>query len=127
MDEDTVAAAIIDVAFDVHRRFGPGLLESAYQALMVYGLRKRGLAVESEVPVPLQWEDVRLEVGFRADLIVNGLVIVELKSVEQLHDVHKKQLLTYLKVSGKRLGLLINFGAALLKDGICRIANGMPR
>ena len=126
MHENELAEAVLDVAFEIHRRFGPGLLESAYKALMVHALRKRGLMVESEVPVPLHWDGIVIDVGFRADLVVGGLLMVELKSVEKMADVHKKQLLTYLKVSGKRLGLLINFGAALLKEGICRIANGMP-
>ena len=126
MDENRIAEGVIDVAFEIHRALGPGLLESAYQALMTHGLRKRGFAVDSETPMRLHWDGVTIDVGFRADLVVNGLVIVELKSVEKVADVHKKQLLTYLRVSGKRLGLLINFGEALLKDGICRVANGMP-
>jgi GxxExxY protein len=125
--ENQVAQTILDVAFEVHRRWGPGLLESAYHALLLHGLRKRDLAVQTQVPVTLRWDDVLIDVGFRADLIVGDLVIVELKSVEKLADVHRKQLLTYLKVAGKQLGLLINFGEALLKDGICRIANNMPQ
>jgi GxxExxY protein len=93
--------------------------------VLEYELRKHGLHVEREVAVPIQWEGVELDVGFRADLIVEGKIIVELKSVEQVARVHKKQLLTYLRVADKRLGLLINFGAPLLKEGIARVANGL--
>ena len=126
MDENQIAAIAMDVGFDIHRRFGPGLLESAYQALMVHGLRKQGLCVNTEVMMPLEWDGVHIDAGFRADIVINDLVIIELKSVEFLADVHKKQLLTYLRVSGKRLGLLMNFGQAMFKDGFVRIANGMP-
>jgi GxxExxY protein len=89
-------------------------------------LKKRGLWVEFEVPVPVVWEDVRLDIGFKADLIVEGKLLVELKSVEQIASVHKKQLLTYLRLTNCRLGLLINFGSELIRDGISRIANGLP-
>ena len=126
MDANQVAKGIVDVAYHVHTKLGPGLLESVYQAVMGYELRKRGLHVEVEVPVPVEWEEVKLEVGFRADLIVERCVIIELKSIEQVAPVHKKQLLTYLKLTNCRLGLLINFGAALTKDGISRVVNGLP-
>lgn len=109
----------------IHQALGPGLLESAYERVLAYELRKRGFDVETQVAVPLRYEDVLIEEGFRADIIVNGLVLVELKSVEKLSPVHKKQVLTYLKLTGIRLGLLINFGEALLKDGVVRVANGM--
>ena len=125
MTENDVAKIIVDAAYKIHTHFGPGLLESAYQALLVYELQKRGLTVATEQPVPLDYEGVHLDVGYRADLIVQNLVIVELKSVEQIAPVHKKQLLTYLKVADKHLGLLINFGAVLIKDGITRIVNGL--
>ena len=120
-----VTGEIIDAAMVVHRGLGPGLLESVYQAALVHELRKKGLGVEVEAPVPVAWDGMVLEAGFRADLIVEGLVIVELKSVEAVAPVHKKQLLTYLRLADKRVGLLINFGAELLKSGITRVANGI--
>jgi len=107
----------------IHKGLGPGLLESVYQKILVYELRKRGLRVEEEVPIAVRWDEIEMDLGFRADLIVEGKVIVELKSVEKTASVHRKQVLTYLKVSGLRVGLLINFGEALLKDGVCRLVN----
>ena len=121
--ENQITGAIIDAALDIHRRLGPGLLESVYTAVLAHELRKRGLHVDVEVPIPVEWEEVRLSVGFRADLIVERAVIVELKSVETTAPVHKKQLLTYLRLADKRVGLLINFGMVLLKDGIHRVVN----
>jgi GxxExxY protein len=126
MTENEIAAIVVDVAFKIHTQYGPGLLESAYQALMVYELRKRGLKVEAEKPIPLLHESVVIDVAYRADLVVEDKVIVELKSVEEAPRVFKKQLKTYLKIADKRLGLLINFGAVLIKDGISRVANSMP-
>jgi len=123
MSENDVARIIVDVAYQVHTRLGPGLLESVYEAVMLHELRKRGLHVQNQVPMPVEWDGVRLEVGFRADLIVEGCVIVELKSVEAVVPVHKKQLLTYLRLADCRLGLLVNFGSELIKDGISRIVN----
>jgi len=125
MTENEIAKIIVDAAFKIHTRVGPGLLESAYQALLVYELKRRGLSVVTEQPIPIHYEDVHLEVGYRADLVVEDKVIVELKSVEQIAPVHPKQLLTYLKLADKRLGLLINFGDALIKNGITRIVNGL--
>lgn len=124
MTHNEVTGAIIDTAITVHRLLGPGLLESVYLQVMAHELRKRGLRVRTEVPVPVVWEDVRLEVGFRADLLVEEMVAVELKSVEALAPVHKKQLLTHLRLMDKRVGLLINFGVEVLKDGIHRVVNG---
>jgi GxxExxY protein len=118
-----ITAMIVDVAIHIHRRLGPGLLESVYQAVLAHELRKRGLCVEVERPIPVEWDDVRLEVGFRADLIVEDVVVVELKSCEGVAPVHKKVLLTYRRLTDKRVGLLINFGAELLKDGIHRVVN----
>lgn len=107
------------------KHYGAGLLESAYESLMIYLLKQRGFAVERQVAVPLIINCITLEdVAYRADLIINGQLMVELKSVSELHNAHKKQLLTYLKLADKRLGLLINFGAPLLKGNIVRIANG---
>jgi GxxExxY protein len=125
MNENEIAKEIVDAAYKVHTTLGPGLLESVYQAVLEYELRKRGLQVKAEQPIPVVYEGVHLEVGFRADLIVEDKVIVELKSVETLHPVHKKQLLTHLRLANKRLGLLINFGAFLIKDGISRVVNGL--
>ena len=104
----------------------PGLLESVYEVSLAYELEKRGLQAERQKPLPVVYENVRLEEGFRADLVVSDLVIVELKSVEEIAPVHKKQLLTYLRLTDKHLGLLINFEAAKKKDGISRIVNGLP-
>ncbi len=125
MTHNEISRIIVDVAVDVHRRLGPGLLESVYQTILAHQLRKRGLGVEVEVPIPILWDDIALEIGFRADMIVEKLVVVEVKSVESLAPVHKKQLLSYLRLADKRLGLLINFGESLLKDGIHRIVNGL--
>jgi GxxExxY protein len=125
MTHNEISQVIVDTALHMHRTLGPGLLESVYLEVMVHELRKRGLEAVREAPVPVVWEGMKLEVGFRADIIVDGLVIVELKSVESVAGVHKKQLLTYLRLADKKLGLLINFGAELLKDGIFRIVNGL--
>ncbi|HCS40988.1 MAG TPA: GxxExxY protein [Anaerolineaceae bacterium] len=125
MNENEIAKIVVDVAFKIHTQIGPGLLESAYQAFMVFELKKRGLSVESEVPMPVQYDGVRVDVGYRADLLIEKSVIVELKSIEKVIDIHKKQLLTYLKMSNLRLGLLINFGVPLIKDGITRIVNDL--
>lgn len=110
----------------MHTRLGPGLLESVYEAIMEYEITKRGLSVDHQRPLPVIYEEVRLKVGFRPDLIVEGKVIIEVKSVEVIAPVHMKQLLTYLRLSDKRLGLLINFGGALIKDGIRRVVNRLP-
>lgn len=124
-DLNDVSGQIVDAAIHIHMKLGPGLLESVYTRLLAYELEKRGLVAEREVPVPVVYDDIRFEEGFRADLIVEKSVIVGLKSVETLAPVHSKQLLTYLKLMDYRLGLLINFGAPLLKDGIKRIANNI--
>jgi len=121
-----ITGVIIDTAIDIHRRLGPGLLESVYAKVLAYELRKRGLHVDTECPIPVEWETVRLDVGFRADLIVEHAVIVELKSIETVAPVHKKILLTHLRLADKRVGLLINFGVELLKKGIFRVVNNMP-
>ena len=125
MTENEVAKAIVDAAYHVHKTLGPGLLESAYEAALRYELSQRGLAFACQRPVPLIYNGVHLDMGFRLDLIVEEKVIVEIKSVEQLHPVHGKQLLTYLRLAEKRLGLLINFNTTLIKDGISRIVNGL--
>ena len=126
MTENDIAKEIVDAAYKIHTKTGPGLLESAYEAILIYELRKRGLRVVSQEPIPVVYEEVELEVGYRADLIVENKVIVELKSVEKTAPVHKKQLLTYLKLANMRLGLLINFGESLIKTGFTRIVNNLP-
>ena len=118
-----VSRVIVDTAIYVHRKLGPGLLESVYLHVLAFELRKRGLVVETEVPIPVVWEGMRFEIGFRADLIVNDAIIIELKSIEAVAPVHKKKLLTYLCLTDKRLGLILNFGAELMKDGIFRVVN----
>lgn len=126
MNENEIAKIIVDVAYKMHVALGPGLLESAYEVVMEHELLKRGLTVGRQVDVPIFYDGIKMETGFRADLIVNDLVIIELKSVEQIHPVHPKQLLTYLKLTDKKLGLLINFNVPLIKNGITRIVNGLP-
>ncbi len=125
MKHNDVTGIIIDTSMDIHRRLGPGLLESAYQKVLAYELRKRGMDGVEEQPIPVVWDEVKHDVGFRTDLIFNGLVVVELKSVESIARVHKKVLLTYLRLADKRVGLLINFGEELLKTGIHRVVNNL--
>ena len=125
MTENEIAKIIVDAAYRVHVTLGPGLFESAYQRALVYELRKRKLKVVPEHPIDIVYDGVNLGEAFRADIIVNDKVIIELKSVEQVAKVHKKQLLTYLRLTNKHLGLLINFGAPLIKHGITRIVNGL--
>jgi len=124
MTYNELSAAIIEVAIDIYRRLGPGLLESVYHTILAHELTRRGLSVQKEVAVPLIWDSLRFDIGFRADLIVNDLILIELKSIEEIAAVHKKQVLTYLRITGKKLGLLINFGEETLKDGVRRIING---
>ncbi len=118
-----VSGVVVDCAVQIHRKLGPGLLESTYRMILAHELHKRGLLVEQEVSVPIEWDGLKVETGFRADMIVEDAVIIELKSVEQITALHKKQLFTYMRLADKRLGLLINFGQVLLKDGIVRIVN----
>jgi GxxExxY protein len=125
MHENVIAKETVDTAYRIHTILGPGLLESVYLTVLSYELNKRGLKVIREQNIPLIYEGIRMDTCFRADLIIEDKVIVELKSVEALAPVHKKQLLTYLKLADKRLGLLINFQVALIKDGITRIVNGL--
>ncbi len=124
MTENDIARQVLDAAFHVHTRLGPGLFESVYEVIMDYELRKSGLIAERQKPMPITYDNVRFDEAFRSDLVVNGKVIAELKSVEALLPVHAKQLLTQLRLSGLKLGLLINFGEAHLKNGTKRIING---
>ncbi len=123
MDLETLGKELVDSAYKVHTELGPGLLESVYEVSLSYELARRGFKVQRQVPMKIKYEDIYFDEGFRADIIINDLVIIELKSVEKLHPVHKKQLLTYLKLTGKNLGFLINFGETLIKNGITRIVH----
>ena len=125
MTENEIAKIIVDAAFQIHKRLGPGLLESVYEVVLAHELKKRGLRVKRQVQVAIVYDDIKFDEGFRADLIIEDKVIVELKSVKNIVPVHKKQLLTYLRLSDKRLGLLINFGSELIRDGISRVVNGL--
>jgi len=125
MDENQIGKIVVDAAIQIHRELGPGLLESVYSVVLTKELEARGFKVMREVPVPIVYRGVQFIEGFRADIIVNNKVLLELKSVEQLSKLHSKQVLTYLKLKDLRLGLLLNFGANLMKDGIQRIVNGL--
>lgn len=125
MNEEEIGRIVVDTAISIHRDLGPGLLESVYETILKKQLEKRGLKVERQVPVSIEYDSDIFEEGFRADLIVNSSVILELKSVEKLNNAHKKQLLTYLKLTKLKLGFLLNFGEALMKDGIVRTVNGL--
>jgi len=126
MNENELPRVILDAAFSVHTKLGPGLLESVYEAVLAYELGKRGVTVSRQVAIPIRYDELVFEEGFRADLLVEGKVVVELKSLEKLLPVHAKQVLTQLRLSGHRLGLLLNCGEVHLKDGIERIVNRLP-
>ncbi len=123
MTENEISQIVLNSAFKIHKTLGPGLLENAYEECLAYELNKRGLIVEKQKPLPLVYESVKLDVGFRVDLFVENQVIVEIKSVEALTDVHLAQILTYLRLANCKLGLLINFNVTLLKNGIKRVVN----
>lgn len=124
MNENEIGTIIVDTAMQLHRGLGPGLLETVYEVVLANRLRRAGLRVERQVSVPIQFDGESFDEGFRADLIVENRVIIELKSVEKLNSAHKKQLLTYLRLTGLKLGYLLNFGNELMKNGISRIING---
>jgi iron complex transport system substrate-binding protein len=123
---DDITGAIVDAAIKIHIDLGPGLLESVYEVVLAKALEKRGLKVERQKAIRFEYDGIFFEEGFRADLVIEGLVIVELKSVEKLVPVHSKQLLTYLRLTSLPVGLLINFGAATLKEGLHRVVNNLP-
>ena len=125
MTENEIANKVIGLAIDVHKALGPGLLESAYKECLHYKIGKSGLIVEKEKAMPLIFEEVKLECGYRIDLLIENQIVIEIKSVETLNDVHFAQTLTYMKLGNYKLGLLINFNVAHLKDGIRRVANGL--
>ena len=124
MSENEIGSIIVDSAVDLHRNLGPGLLETVYEVTLARALERRGLAVQRQVAVPIEYQGETFSEGFRADLIVEELVIVELNSIERVTPAHKKQLLTYLCLTGLKLGYLLNFGEALMRDGITRTING---
>jgi len=123
--ENKIATIIVDCSYHIHVELGPGLLESVYEEVLFYELTKRGLKVEKQKLLPVIWDGIKLNLGFRTDLIVDNKVIIEIKSVEEIHPVHPKQLLTYLKLTKLKLGLLINFNSPLIKTGITRIVNNL--
>lgn len=125
MEENEIGKIVVDAAVKVHSALGPGLLESVYEAVLAKELEQRGLSVARQVAVPVEYEGMKFDEGFRADIIVEGKVIIELKSVERMSKVHHKQLFTYLKLKELKLGYLLNFGASLMKDGIKRMINGL--
>jgi len=124
MTENELAKVVFEKGLKVHRTLGPGLLESSYEECLFYELRKSGLEVEKQKALPLVYEEVKLEIGYRIDLMVENKLVIELKAVEALNDLHLAQILTYLKLSNCKLGLLINFNTVLFKDGIRRVING---
>ena len=125
MHENDISKIIVDVCFKVHTSLGPGLFESVYENILEYELYKSGLKVERQVSIPVIWDEIKMDQGFRADIIVEDKVIIEIKSVEAIAPVHQKQLLTYLRLTDLKLGLLINFNEALIKNGIQRIVNNL--
>lgn len=125
MHVNEISGAIVDAAVGIHSELGPGLLESIYEVLLAHELRGRGFQVERQVPIPINYKGIQFDEGYRLDLLVNNLVVVEIKSIELIAPIHKKQLLTYLRLTNKPLGLLLNFNVDLMKDGITRIANNL--
>ena len=124
MNEEAIGSIIVDCSVKLHQALGPGLLESVYEMALCHDLNKQGLSLERQIPIPVIYDSLRFDEGFRADVIVENKVILELKSVEKVTNAHKKQLLTYLKLTGHKLGYLLNFSEALMKDGITRTLNG---
>jgi GxxExxY protein len=125
LHENLISKEIVDAAYKIHTKLGPGLLESVYEVILTHELKKRGLHVQRQLPVPIIWDDIRFEEGYRLDLMVEDKVLVEIKSIEKVDPVHKKQLLTYLRLMDKRLGLLINFNEEVIRTGITRVVNGL--
>ena len=125
MTENEIGKSIVDIAVQIHREMGPGLLEKVYEIILAHQLRRRGFGVEQQPAIAIEYRGLKFDEGFRADLIVENKVIVELKSVEKLNNAHKKQLLTYLRLADMRLGYLLNFSEALMKNGIIRTVNGL--
>jgi GxxExxY protein len=125
MTENEISKIVVDCCLKIHKKLGPGLFESVYEEILSFELSPKGLLVERQIPIPVIYEDIKMEVGFRLDLLVQKKVIIELKSIDAVLPVHKKQLITYLKLTDLKLGMLINFNVDLIKDGITRIVNGL--
>ena len=125
LSENQIAQIVVDAAFHIHKELGPGLLESVYEVVLARDLEKRGLEVIRQKVVPIIYDGINFDEGFRADIVVQDKLLIELKSLEEIAPVHKKQLLTYLRLTNKHLGLLINFGSSMIKNGIFRVANGL--
>jgi GxxExxY protein len=125
MTENELAKIVVDLCLKIHKLLGPGLLESVYEEALAYELKKLGIPFERQIGIPVLYEDIKMDLGFRADLVIDNKLIVELKSIENILPVHKKQIVTHLKLTKMRLGLLVNFNVELIKDGIIRIANGL--
>jgi GxxExxY protein len=126
MTENEIARIVVDAAYCIHKHFGPGLRETVYEVCLAHELRKRGLEVERQKVISVKYDSIIFDEGFRADLVVDDKVVLEIKSVEQIHRVHEKQLLTYLRLMDNRLGLVVNFNEDLIRDGISRVVNGLP-
>ncbi len=124
MTENEIGTIVVEESIALHKALGPGLLETVYEVILMHQLRERGLQVDRQVAIPIEYNGIRFDEGFKADLILNNKVLLELKSVEAVHNAHKKQLLTYLKLTGIKLGYLLNFGDELMKNGITRTING---
>ena len=124
-NENEIGAIVVDTAVNLHKDLGPGLLESVYEVILMKLLCKKGLSVQRQVSIPIEYEGEFFDEGFRVDLFIEGKVIIELKSVEKITSAHKKQLLTYLKLTNTKLGFILNFGEEIMKDGIIRIVNGL--
>ena len=125
MIENDIAKIIIDLALKIHSKLGPGLFESVYEEILCHELNKKGLQYSRQKPIPILWDNIKLEGGFKTDIIVNEKVLIELKSVDQIQKVHKKQVITYLKLTNLKLGLLINFNSDLIKNGVVRLVNNL--
>src|SRR6187455_1415043 len=125
MNENELSKIVVDCMFKVHKNLGPGLLESAYEECLFYELSKTDLFIERQKPLPLFYETIRMEIGYRLDFLIESKLVIEVKAVEAINDVHKAQVITYLKLSGCKLGLLVNFNVVLIKDGIKRLVNNL--
>ena len=125
MTENDISKILVNTCFHIHKELGPGLFESVYEGILFHELTQQGLNVSKQKAIPVIWKDIKMEQGFRADLIIENKVLIEIKSVESIAPVHQKQVLTYLKLTGLKLGLLINFNEALIKNGITRIVNNL--
>jgi GxxExxY protein len=125
MNENEISAIVVDICYKTHVKLGPGLLESVYETILYYELTKKGLFVERQKTLPVVWDEIKLDIGFRSDLIIENKLILEIKSIEKITEVHAKQVMTYLKITKMKLGLLINFNVPLIKFGITRIVNNL--